>query len=63
VLRVFVAVGLDNKLKPLPSSLAAGSYFFLLGSFNFTPQFAVLLFFGCGFWWTKWLAAFSKNSF
>ena len=46
----FVAVGLDNELKPLPFSVAAGSYFFRLqfsfhtascSAFIFWLQFSV----------------------
>ena len=33
----FVAVGLDNELKPLPFSVAAGSYFFRL-QFSFHTE-------------------------
>ena len=44
LLLFFVAVGLDNEVKPLPFLLAAGFVFFSLAVFHFIPQVVVLLF-------------------
>jgi hypothetical protein len=41
---VFVAVGLDNELKPLPFSLAAGSYFFCWRFSFYTAGFGAFVF-------------------
>ena len=58
----FVAVGLDNELKPLPFSVAAGSYFFRL-QFSFHAVSCSAFIFWLQFSVDNLAFCFSKNSF